>query len=136
MSSGSPSPVVRLFVPCSAVRCDTTVLPNRYTLEDPFSALRPPAGRSYPFRAAELWLFCQLTDATGVHLVEVDLLPDLGAPARTLHSFRVDMGADRLAVRNYAVRLRQVPFQGPGLYEVHLRVGSSVLAQAVVRLEV
>jgi hypothetical protein len=51
----APLPVIRQFIPCSAVRCDTTLSPNRYTIDDPFFAITPPE-RGYPFRVAELWL--------------------------------------------------------------------------------
>jgi hypothetical protein len=130
----APRPVVRQFIPCSEVRCDTTVSPNRYTVDDPFYAIAPPE-RGYPFRVAELWLFCQLTDATGAHELSVDLTWDADAEVIVLHRFRVELGADRLGVRNYAVRLKKVPFARAGFYELRLREGTEVLARAVVRLE-
>jgi hypothetical protein len=60
---------------------------------------------------------------------------DLDATVRELRTFGVDMGNDRLAVRHYAVRLRDIPFRRSGLYEFRLRWSSVVLARAAVRLE-
>src|SRR5687768_908242 len=134
MSNG-PAPNIRFLIPCCGVRCDITVLPHRYTVEDPFFALRPSAGQTYPFKAAELWLFCQLSDATGVHQIEVELSWDVDAEFRLLHTFQVDMGTDRLAVRNYAIRLKKVPFRRAGIHVFRLREGTAILAEAEVRLE-
>ena len=132
--NGSVPPIVRQFIPCAAVRCDITVTPNRYTLEDPFFAVQPP-DRGYPFRVQELGLFAQFTDATGAHEMIIELCWDADTEVRALHRFRVELGADRLGVRNYAIRLKNVPFTKPGVYEFRLREGSKVLAQAAVRLE-
>ena len=52
MNPASAPPVVRQFIPCMGVSCDTTVTPNRYTLDGPFFALRPPPEIGYPFAAA------------------------------------------------------------------------------------
>jgi hypothetical protein len=131
--NGTPT-VVRLFVPCSEVRCDITVSPNRYTLIDPFFSLRPP-DVGYPFLDPELWLFCQLADATGVQEFVIDLSWDVEATVQQLHQFRVNMGTDRLAVRNFAVRITNLPFLQPGVYEFRLRSGIAILARATVRLE-
>lgn len=135
MTTANVPPVVRQFVPCMGIRCDTMVTPNRYTLDGPFFALRPPAGFGYPFAAAELWVFCQLSDATGTHTFHLDLSFDLDARIRPLRSFRVFMGEDRLAVRHYAVPIQRVPFRRAGIYELVLRHGAEVLARAAVRLE-
>ena len=135
MNPGGVPPVVRQFIPCLGARCDTSVSPNRYTLDGPFYALSPPPGLGYPFRAAEIWLFCQLSDATGPHVFAVDLSYDLDAVVRELRTFRVDLGPDRLAVRHYAVQVRDVPFRRPGLYEFRVRWGTEVLGRAAVRLE-
>lgn len=135
MNPASAPPVVRQFIPCMGVSCDTTVTPNRYTLDGPFFALRPPPEIGYPFAATELWLFCQLSDATGTHTFHLDLSFDLDARVRPLRSFRVYMGEDRLAVRHYAVPIRRVPFRRPGIYEIVLRSETDVLARVVVRLE-
>ena len=135
MNPSSVPPVVRLFIPCLAIRCDTTVSPNRYTLDGPFYALRPPPGLGYGFRADEIWLFCQLSDATGPQVFAIDLSYDLDVEVRELRTFRVDMGTDKLAVRHYAIPVRGIPFRRPGMYEFRLRSGTSVLARAAVRLE-
>lgn len=134
MNPTSAPPVARLFVPCLGVRCDTAVTPNRYTIDGPFYALLPPAS-GYPFLADELWLFCQLSDATGTHALELQLAFDLGARVRTLRTFNVFMGSDKLAVRHYAVPIRRVPFRRAGVYEFVLRAGSAELARAAFRLE-
>jgi hypothetical protein len=117
------------------VSCDTTVNPSRYTIENPFFALRPPPGIAYPFRADELWLFCQFSDATGRHTFHVDLSWDVDRQVRHIHTFNVDFGTDRLAVRNHAVRLTKVPFRRPGVYEFRLRTATTELARTTVRLE-
>jgi hypothetical protein len=135
MNSANVPPVVRLFVPCMGVSCDTTGNPNRYTLDGPFFALRPPSGVGYPFLADRLWVFCQLSDATGTHTFHLDLSFDLDARVRPLRSFRVYMGEDKLAVRHYAVPIDRVPFRRAGMYELVLRCGPEVLARAPVRLE-
>lgn len=135
MTGGSPPPVVRLFVSCAAVRCDIHVQPNRYTIDDPFFAIRPPAGANYPFRASELWLFCQFSDVTGRQPFQIDLSWDVDTRVQQIHSFNVDFGTDRLAVRNYAIRLMKVPFRRAGIYGFRLRQGMSVLARSTVRLE-
>lgn len=135
MTASVQPPVVRYFIACTGVRCDTAIQPNRYTIENPFYALRPPPGVGYPFRAEELWLFCQFSDATGRHPFQVDLSWDVETYVQQLHAFNVDFGTDRLAVQNFAVRLRNVPFLRPGVYEFRLRRGSDVLAHCAARLE-
>jgi hypothetical protein len=113
----------------------TKVNPTRYTIENPFFALRPPPGIAYPFRAEELWLFCQFSDATGRHRFLVDLSWDVDREVRHIHTFNVDFGTDRLSVRNYALRLKSVPFRRPGVYEFRLSTATTILAQTAVRLE-
>jgi hypothetical protein len=135
MNSANVSPVVRQFIPCLGVTCDTTVTPNRYTLDGPFFALYPPPGIGYPFVADMLWVFCQLSDATDTHTFHLDLSFDLDRRVRPLRSFRVYMGEDKLAVRHYAVPIERVPFRRPGVYELVLRYGAEVLARATIRLE-
>lgn len=132
--SSVPQPVVRQFIPCSSVGCDTTVFPNRYIIEDPFSVIVPPE-RGYPFRVAEFWLFCQLADATGSHELVIEQSWDLDAEVLILHRFRVEFGPDRLGVRNFAVKLKKVAFIRPGFYEFRLSEGATKLACATVRLE-
>ena len=135
MNPATVPPVVRQFVPCLGVTCDISVTPNRYTLDGPFFALRPPPGVGYPFVADRLWVFCQLSDATGTHTFDLDLSFDLDARVRPLRSFRVYMGDDKLAVRHYAVPIDRVPFSRSGVYELVLRCGADVRARAVIRLE-
>src|SRR4051812_10693603 len=96
-----PIPVVRLFVPCAEVRCDTTVLPNRYMIVDPLYAHHPAVGKQYPCRLNTIWLFCQFSDATGPHEFTLEQSWDIDAEVRILHRFRVEFGSDRLAVRNF-----------------------------------
>lgn len=96
MNPGSTAPIVRQFVPCLGVTCDITATPNRYTLDGPFFALRPPPGIGYPFAADELWLFCQLSDAIGTQTLHIDRSFDVDTQVRPLRSFRVYMGEDRL----------------------------------------
>jgi hypothetical protein len=134
MNGASTPPVVRHFIACTGVECDTSVNPNRYTIENPLFALRPP-GTGYPFRASEIWLFCQFSDASGRHTFHVDLSWDVDRSVRPINAFTVDFGTDRLAVRNYAVRLRNVPFRRSGMYEFRLRHGNRIPAQAALRLE-
>jgi hypothetical protein len=134
MTDASTLPVVRHFIVCTGVWCDTSMNPNRYTIENPLYAMRPPSS-GYPFRASEIWLFCQFSDTVGRHTFHVDLSWDIDRTVRPIHSFAVDFGADRLAVRNFAVRLRNVPFLRPGVYEFRLRHGNTIPAQSVIRLE-
>lgn len=128
-------PVVRQFVPCLGLTCDTAVTPNRYTLIDPFYVIRPPAELGYPYRHDELWVFSQLTNAVGPHDLTIDLSWDLDTEVRPLRTFRVLMGPDRLGVRNFAVRVRRVPFRRPGIYEFRLSSAGQLLARSPVRLE-
>jgi hypothetical protein len=135
MNSANVPPVVRQFIPCMGVSCDISVTPNRYTLDGPFFALHPPPGIGYPFLADRLWVFCQLSDATGTHTFNLDLSFDLDSRIRPLRSFRVYMGEDKLAVRHYAVPIDRVPFRRAGICELVLRCGAEVLGRAAVRLE-
>lgn len=128
-------PVVRQFVPCREITCDTAVTPNRYALVDPFHVLRPPPELGYPFRFDEMWVFSQLTNAVGPHDLTIDLSWDLDTEVRPLRTFRVLMASDRLGVRNFAVRLRRVPFRRPGIYEFRLSSAGQLLARSPVRLE-
>jgi hypothetical protein len=70
-----------------------------------------------------------------LHELTVELSWDADTEVVVLHRFRVELGPDRLGVRNYAVRLKKVPFRRPGVYEFRLREGTQILALAVVRLE-
>jgi hypothetical protein len=133
MNPSPVPPVVRHFLPCLGVKCDTLERPTRYTLDGPVFAIHPPF--NYPYRQEELWLFCQFSDATGLMEFVVDLSFDVDTRVTELRTFRVDFGADRLAVRNYTLRLARVPFRRAGVYEFRLRRETAELARAAIRLE-
>lgn len=133
MNPSPVPPVVRHFLPCLGVKCDTLEQPTRYTLDGPFFAIRPQL--EYPYLHDEIWLFCQFSDATGAMDFTVDLSYDVDSRVREVRTFRVDFGPDRLAVRNYTLCLPALPFRRPGMYEFRLRLGTNELARAAFRME-
>jgi hypothetical protein len=127
-------PIIRHFFGCLGVRVDTTVNPPRYQVDDVFSVLRPPSGIGSRFGATDIWVFLQLSDATGPHDLTLDLIRDETA-VRPLRTFRIDCGNDRLAVRNWAVRLPVIPLRAPMIYSLRLREEFVELARTDFRVE-
>lgn len=127
-------PNIRHFLGCLGVRVNTTVSPPRYLLDDVFSVLRPPTNAGHAFRASGIWVFMQLSDATGLHDLTLDLIRDETA-VRPIRTFRIDCGNDRLAVRNWAMRLPVIPVRAPEIYSLRLREGTAELARSDFRVD-
>lgn len=79
-------------------------------------------------------MFLQVSDATGPHDLTLDLIRD-ETVVRAIRTFRIDCGTDRLAVRNWAVRLPPIPLRAPAIYAFRLRAGHTGLARTDFRVE-
>lgn len=128
-------PYIHQFLACMGIECDITRSPPAYTLEDVFTVLRPADGPVERFSFEGMWVFMQLSDAAGSHELALDLIRDEGAEIRTIRTFRIDCGNDRLAVRNWAMRLPVLAFEHGELYTLRLRLGNVELARTDFRVE-
>ena len=112
---------------------DTTASPPRYHLDDVFASFRPPLGYE-KFSASNVWAFLQLSDATGPLELTLDLIRD-ETSVRPIRTFRIDCGTDRLAIRNWAMRLPPIPLRVPEIYAFRLRSGTVELARTDFRVD-
>lgn len=113
-------PLVRLVLPVRRALID--LADEQWVLRDPLAIAYLPAGKRFPFRKSELWVYVQLTDGLGTWEVAVEM-----RQRRDDGSYRfVGIGAmtplefepgPRLATKATAFELRNVPFREEGLYE-------------------
>lgn len=124
----SVAPVVRRVIVCRKVEVTNPGPNQEYAIRGIIDLLRPPAGRTFPYRERGLWVFAQFVDGAGTHPVVLDVVR-VGIDSETLiKSYRlppVHMTRGRFFVLNRAYRLPDVPFPEAGIYEFRVRCGPS-----------
>jgi len=122
-------PVVRYLIVCENVLRDVHDA-SRYSLVGLLSALRFPAGTSFPLRAPDFCVFLQLTGCRGPASGRVEVaLADSEELAHRGADQHLPFGTDPLAVFHLTVRVRQCTFPRTGLYWVRFRYNKEILAQ-------
>jgi hypothetical protein len=118
--SGLRAPVIRHFIACE--RVEVSEDGKQCSLVNLIHAIRPSPGAEYPLIHPELCLFVQLTDGRGAHAFQVQLvlLEEEETTIRTTGFILRDLGQDPLAVYGWPLRLQNVVFPRPGLYEFRL----------------
>ena len=90
-------------------------------------------GALFPHYQPEIALYAVFTDGRGRHTIHVELVTwDESGQEETLFQTRsvvVELGSDPLAVRGWPVRLRDLRFPRPGLYEFRLCSADEILAR-------
>ena len=129
-------PSVRHFIACRAVITD----PNRhvYSLEEIIYLIRPAPGESFPLLLPEMYLFAILSDARGTHEFWVQVLTwdaagEEIAVWKTI-TVRHALGQDPLTVFGWPIRLRNLRFEHPGLYEFRLWCDGTPIASEPILL--
>jgi hypothetical protein len=129
-------PVVRHFIACE--RIETAAGGSRYTLANVIHAIKPVPEAVYPCIHPQLSLFVQMTDGRGklsfrVQLIFLDVL-DEEKSTHTSAPVILDLGNDPLIVHGWPIRLKNVLFERPGLYEFRLLCGAHVIAREAMVL--
>jgi hypothetical protein len=133
----SVAPLVRRVIVCRKVEADSAQVGAPYTVKKVLTAIRPPAGDSYPIREEELWLFVQYTDGQGSHSVKFELVRQHLESEEVVLAFDlppIHLTRGRFFVLNRGYRLANVAFPAPGIYEFRIRCGVNV-ATDELRLE-
>jgi hypothetical protein len=129
-------PVVRHFIACERVEWSPDG--RHYSLRNLISAIRPLPGTTYPRIHPELYLFAVLTDGQGRLPFSVQLVTwDQQGQEQSIYtspSVILDLGQDPLAVHGWPIRLRNLPFDRPGLYEFRLRCDGEIMAREPILL--
>lgn len=142
MSPGNPGqagprvPVIRHFIACE--RIDRTPDGKHCSLINVVHAIRPAAGDTYPLLRPLLCFFVQMTDGQGRHSFQLEMVfLDSQLGETTIHTtppVSLDLGQDPVAVQVWPVRLRNLPFQRPGLYEFRLFCDGKEVAREPILL--
>ncbi len=128
-------PVVRHFIACQKV--ERSADGRHYSLIHLIHSLRPLPGVSFPLIHPELWLYAVLADGRGELSFSVEMVTWEGTEERSIHNtpeVRIDLGQSPLAVHGWPIRLRNLPFLHPGLYEFRLVCEGEVLAREPITM--
>ncbi len=126
-------PHVRHFIACEKVVASAAT--HRYSLLDIITNIRPK--QPFPYRK-ELCLFAVLSDAHGIHELNVRLIrwEETGEEVEVwkTKTFRQDFRQDPLIVHGLPIRLT-VEFDRPTLYEFRLCCGDEIIGREAMRLK-
>lgn len=131
---GSRIPVVRHFIACE--RIERSPDGRQCSLVNVIHAIQPLPGVPYPRIHPELGLFVQMSDGRGTHSFQLELVY-LAEEEVVIHAtppVERDLGPDPLMVHGWPLRLRNVPFPHPGVYEFRLRCDGQEVAREPIRL--
>jgi hypothetical protein len=139
MSNGSseqpdfPFPVIRHFIACD--RIEVTPGSSQYSLVNVIHAIKLLPGATYPRIHPELSLFVQMTDGRGKHAFQIQLVfVDDDQSTYLSEPVILDLGNDPLTVHGWPIRLKNVLFARPGLYEFRLLFEGQVIARESIVL--
>jgi hypothetical protein len=131
-----PPPRTRHFIPCHAVVTDSKR--NAYSLEGIIYIIRPADHESFPLLMPEMSLFSVLSNAHGAYEFSVQIITwdPAGKEIEVWQTSKVTraFGKDPLMVLGWPIRLRNIVFDRPGLYEFRLICDGAILAQTEVSL--
>jgi hypothetical protein len=135
---GTTPPVVRHLLLCQEVEYDFNNPGAPYSLRNILNVLGPEPGESYPIIYDLIWMFIQGSGDPGQYEIWIDLAPidELGDTVgdETVFGPWLWILQEGEYVECGAWKLRNLPFLGPGLYEIKLRCGPDVLAREEVLL--
>jgi hypothetical protein len=131
-----PPPRARHFIPCHAVLTDSKR--HAYTLEGIIFIIRPTEGDSFPLLLPEMFLFTVLSNAHGDYEFSVQVVTwdPTGKEIDVWQtgSITQGLGKDPLMVLGWPIRLRNLEFERPGLYEFRLMCDGMIIAQTEISL--
>lgn len=133
----SVAPLVRRVIVCRKVEAENARPGEPYTVRKALTAIRPTAGRGYPVREKELWLFVQYSDGQGTHEIRFELVRQHLESEEVVIAFNlppIHMTRGRFFVLNRAYRLPRLLFPEPGVYEFRIWCGEN-LGTDELRLE-
>ena len=129
-------PVVRHFIACEEV--ERSADGQHYSLLKLVYTIRPLTGEPYPRIHPQLQLYAMLTDGVGRLPFTVELVTWDEIEPRSIYTTRtviVDMGSDPLLVHGWPIRLRNLVFERPGLYEFRLICDGEIIARESILLK-
>ena len=126
-SSVQTPPTVRLLLPCG----EAYFVPDDevWVVRDPWAVVRPPEGRTFPFRLEDVWLYAQLIGGRGTAELCIEaaqLMEGTTGGGTRRHvgigpSRHVDLTTEHpLVAVQLSFRLKQVPFRAEGQYEFRI----------------
>lgn len=131
-----PLPRVRHFIPCHAVVTDK--IRHAYSLERLIFIIRPADGDLFPLLLPEIFLFAVLSNAHGIHEFSIQIVTwdPSGNEIEVWQTGRVkqNLGKDPLLVHGWPIRLCNLRFEQPGLFEFRLMCDGTILAQTEILL--
>jgi hypothetical protein len=111
-------PKVRMFIPCVSVVLE---LGRARTIHSPLHTIRMLPGVNQKYLVDELWFYVVLTDGVGTFRLKVEMRGEEDVVVRTSKPQTVFLpGGQQLDAREVRVRIEQVPFARPGIYEFRL----------------
>jgi hypothetical protein len=129
-------PVVRHLVTCE--RVERSADNRHYSLVNLIHAIRPLPGADFPRIQPEIYLFALLTDGRGSITFTVELVTWTDGEEESIYETPgviLNLGSDPLAVQAWPIRLRNLPFPRPGLYEFLIRCEGEILAREPILLK-
>ena len=130
---GTTPPVIRHLLVCQDIVYDFANPLAPYSLRGIITVLGPESGESYPLLCDLLWMFTQGSGDPGEYEIWIDLVPvdeEGNATAdETTFGPWLWIIPEGVYIESRAWRLRNLPFQQPGLYEFRLRCGLEILAR-------
>ena len=128
-------PVVRYLIACENITADADD-PNRVSLLNLVSAIRPLADPPYPFRYPELCIYLQLSGCRGPADGRIDIVhADLGRPIFRSRTRAVPFPNDPLEVVGLSFRIRHCTFPESGLYWLQFWYNNVPIAQEPLLLK-
>ena len=128
-------PVVRHLLACE--RIDRSNDSRHYSLINVVHAIRPHPGASYPRIHPEIQLFAVMTDGRGDLPFIIELVALQWDEEELMYQsaeIRMNLGDNPLTIHAWPIRLRNIPFVRPGLYEFRLRCDGKIISQEPILL--
>jgi hypothetical protein len=132
-------PIVRLLFACDWAERDE--VDEKWLLKNPWAVVSLPQGASFPFDAEEIWLYAQFAEGVGEFqlAVEIRQLRDDGSVKTIQRSAPVEAdfaGGNQLTVVDLGIRMTNVPFDEPGLYQFRVMANYAELSGQLAEIRV
>jgi hypothetical protein len=145
-SPDEPSPLFcRHLLFCRTIWFDANDPNETFSLGRVFVRLRPDPGVGFPFSVDQSFAFFQLFGVAGEYVVELERVrvavddsgEEISSGELTVGTWPVLVSGEKI-VENFGVRIRAMPFDGPGPFEFrllqHRPVGKVLLATERVEI--
>ncbi len=125
-------PVVRHFIACEHIEKTSQ---EHYSLHKVVHAIKTLPGIKFPRIHPQICLFAQMSDAGGEGTFRITLIfCDDETSTYDSGDFKLNFGEDPLVVHGLPIRLKNLLFPRPGLYEFRLFCENQIIAREVIVL--